>query len=317
MKAEHILRMTGSFYDHRSILFLHDFSNMKSPQSGRQVKNMVSAYGNTNYTQIREMHAVKAYEPQTPARINSVKANERKSTEKAGVKANHGIEIKEWKPLASGSSLIPTQKAGYGTVIGDVELSDKAKDYYDKLKSKFHNMDFILVSKDMKGRVAANAAAYGNANKPVVLIDEEKLERMATDESFRKKYEGIIAMSQTKLQEMKSSLSGSGAILKNFGMSVDENGNTSFFATVEKSMEAQNKAFEKRRAARHAEKAAQKKKADREELEERIERQRVQMRADSVEELLQKVAGFAYEYADSDAITEEEAKLGQNIDFKG
>ena len=59
MKAEHILRMTGSFYDHRSILFLHDFSNMKSPQSGRQVKNMVSAYGNTNYTQIREAYGAR------------------------------------------------------------------------------------------------------------------------------------------------------------------------------------------------------------------------------------------------------------------
>ena len=47
-------------------------------------------------------------------------------------------------------------------------------------------MDFILVGKEEKGAVARNAAAYGNANKPVVLIDEDKLERMATDDSFRK-----------------------------------------------------------------------------------------------------------------------------------
>ncbi len=309
---------------------------------------MVSAYGNTNYTQIRESfvtrggdwehaktgaqkqagalketHAAKAYGAQKTANNNAGKANDAKAAEKTG---SNTVAFKEWKPLASGSSLIPTQKAGYGTVIGDVGLSDQAKDYYDKLKSKFHNMDFILVSKDMKGRVAANAAAYGNANKPVVLIDEEKLERMATDESFRKKYEGLIEMSQTKLQEMKSSLSGSGAILKNFGMSVDENGNTSFFATIEKSMEAQNKVIEKRRAAKHAEKVAHKKKADREESAERIEEQRermrekktyLEMRADSMEELMQKVAGFAYEYTGSDAITEEEAQLGQNIDFKG
>ena len=34
-------------------------------------------------------------------------------------------------------------------------------------------MDFILVSKDKKAQVEANASAYGNASKPVVLIDEE------------------------------------------------------------------------------------------------------------------------------------------------
>ena len=98
-------------------------------------------------------------------------------------KSNGEVEVSEWKPIKMNSPLVPTTKAGYGTVIGDVSLSDQAKDYYDKLKSKFHGMDFILVSKDMKSQVAANAAAYGNANKPVVLIDDGKLERMATDEA--------------------------------------------------------------------------------------------------------------------------------------
>ena len=85
-------------------------------------------------------------------------------------------------------------------------------------------MEFILVSKDMKSQAAANASKFGNANKPVVLIDEEKLEKMANDEAFRKKYEGIIAMSQTKLQEAKNSLVSSGATVKNFGMQVGSNG---------------------------------------------------------------------------------------------
>ena len=58
----------------------------------------------------------------------------------------------------------------------------------------------------MKAQVQQNAAAYGNANKMVVLIDEEKLERMATDESFRKKYEGIIASSQSLVRKILSSL---------------------------------------------------------------------------------------------------------------
>ena len=128
------------------------------------------------------------------------------------------IETKNWSPIDNKSSLVP-RSSEYGSTIGDVQLSAKAKDYLGKLKSKFHNMEFITVSNDMKAQVQQNAASYGNANKMVVLIDEEKLERMATDESFRKKYEGIIAMSQAKMTQAKMGLSSSGANVKNFGMS--------------------------------------------------------------------------------------------------
>lgn len=104
------------------------------------------------------------------------KTENRKETGKTASKSDK-VKVSEWKPVSEGSSLAPTTKAGYGTVVGNVELSDKAKSYYDKLKNKFHGMDFILVSKDMKSQVEANASAYGNASKPVVLIDEEKLEK--------------------------------------------------------------------------------------------------------------------------------------------
>ena len=56
------------------------------------------------------------------------------------------VETTEWKPVSEKSSLVPVTKEGYGTVVGDVKLSDKAKEYYAKLKEKFHGMDFILVS---------------------------------------------------------------------------------------------------------------------------------------------------------------------------
>ncbi|HAG69069.1 MAG TPA: hypothetical protein DCL38_03755 [Lachnospiraceae bacterium] len=93
------------------------------------------------------------------------------------------VETKGWSPIDASSSLVP-RKTEYGNTIGNVQLSEKAADYLDKLKSKFHNtkfhnMEFITVSKDMKAQVQQNAAAYGNANKMVVLIDDEKLERMA------------------------------------------------------------------------------------------------------------------------------------------
>ncbi len=274
---------------------------------------------------------------------NQTNKNEKKAYANGtdvGAKTDSGVKVSEWKQVRTSSSLIPTAKEGYGTVIGDVELSEKAKNYYDKLKDKFHGMDFILVSKENKAQVAANAASYGNANKPVVLIDEEKLERMATDEAFRKKYEGIIAMSQTKLQEAKNGLISSGANVKNFGMSVASDGRTSFFATVERANNAQTKALEKRQAAKKETKAREKKKAEKQAREERIgktreekksqnadrtkngdaaheEREYLEFSADSVENLIDMVSKYAYDQSARNVRAESESNIGQNFDFKG
>ncbi len=264
------------------------------------------------------------------------------------------VETKPFMPISSNSSLVP-QKTEYGNTIGDVKLSDKAKEYYEQLKSKFHNMDFILVSSDMKDAVKRNAAAYGNVNKTVVLIDEEKIERMATDEAFRKKYEGILMMSQAKIEEMKNSLASSGANVKNFGISVDENGNQSYFATLEKSSDAQKARIEAKQEAKRAQKAAEKKAEAKQAQQERIEKRREERRAEkaeqaerlekaraegdeniadgeevqeapkeyvtirtgTLEELLSKVQSYAYESSANAVMTESERMVGQSIDFRG
>ena len=260
------------------------------------------------------------------------KTENRKETGKTASKSDK-VKVSEWKPVSEGSSLAPTTKAGYGTVVGNVELSDKAKSYYDKLKNKFHGMDFILVSKDKKAQVEANASAYGNASKPVVLIDEEKLEKMATDENFRKKYEGLIAMSQSKLMSAKNSLISSGAKVRNFGMRIGEDGRASFFATVEKANAAQTKALQKRQEAKKAEKAKEKKKAEKEAREERIEKRKdeetekaekaeqqpeyLEFQADTIEELVDAVSGYAYDFAERNVLTKAESEVGQSFDFRG
>lgn len=285
------------------------------------------------------LYGVSAYQQTNGAwnnKTNSAKNEKTDSAKKAGgtTGKSDNVNITEFNPIDTKSSLVPTVKSGYGTVIGNVELSDKAKDYYGKLKAKFGNMNFILVSEDMKSQVQANAAAYGNANKQVVLINEEKLEMMANDESFRKKYEGIIAMSQVKLQETKNSLASSGASLKNFGMSVDSNGKATFFATVEK---ANKKAAEKKQAAKKAAKAKEKKRAEEKIKEKKLEEKHakekaeetkadeilnesddkdyVVIKANSMEELIDKVSAYAYD--NSSILSESEKQVGQNFDFRG
>lgn len=290
------------------------------------------------------LYGVSAYQQTSGAwnnKTTGTKKEEKTSSAKTKdvVGKSSDVRTTEWKPIDTKGSLVPSVHNDYGTVIGNVELSDKAKEYYNKLKAKFHNMDFILVSKDMKSQVQANAAAYGNASKQVVLIDDAKIEQMATDESFRKKYEGIIAMSQLKLQEAKNSLTSSGASVKNFGMSVDSKGNTSFFATLEKSSETQAKILEKRQAKKKAEKAKEEKLAEKKAKEERIEEARaekketqeeadavenspiddkeyIEIRANSMEALINKVSRYAYDNSSKQVMTEEEKQVGQSFDYR-
>ena len=264
-------------------------------------------------------------------------------TSSTGTSSSSKVETKPFTPIDTKSSLVPV-KGDYGYTIGDVKLSEKAQEYYDKLKSKFHNMEFIAVSSDMKGQVAKNAAAYGNANKMVVLIDEEKLERMANDESFRKKYEGIIESSQGKMMAAKMGLSSSGAGITNFGMSVDSNGNESFFATVSKSQDQQKQRIEKKAAEKKAQKAKEKKAENKKAQKERIEKLKdkkaekadkadksdktreneeaeekelVTIEAGSFDELISKLQTYSYNNAAGRVMTDSERMMGTQVDFKG
>ena len=110
-----------------------------------------------------------------------------------------------YEPSYNYKNTQPEKTTGnYGKTIGNVKLSEEGAKYYEELKNKYSNMDFILVSKDQKANAQANAASYANASKMVVLIDEEKIERMATDENYRNQYESIIKNAASGLTQLKS-----------------------------------------------------------------------------------------------------------------
>lgn len=207
-----------------------------------------------------------------------------------------------------------------GKTIGSPELSEKAAKYYEELKSKYSNMDFILVSKDQKEQAQAQAGSYANASKMVVLIDEEKIERMAEDETYRKQYEGIIANAASGMSQLAKSISTTGAKVKGFGMQVKDNGLVSFFAVLEKSSAAQKtriekKAAEKKEAKKTEEKRAEKKKRE-EQLKETDEKaDTVTITAGSIEELIRKIQDAQMADRSDSSQTEEEKQVGQKIDF--
>ena len=190
------------------------------------------------------------------------------------------------------TSKVSSKKNEYGRTIGEPKLSDEGKKYYDELKKKFGGYDFILVSKDQIENARSQAARYANPNKPVVLIDEDKIEKMATDKDYREKYESVISGASSQLSKMKDQLMASGADFKGFGMQVNDGGTASFFAVVGKSQEAQAKRIEAKRAeakAAHkaadrkaAAKRAEKKRAEKQKAEKLKEKQLEERKADDV-----------------------------------
>lgn len=217
----------------------------------------------------------------------------------------------------------PKKPANYGKTIGKPELSEKAQEYYEKLKKKFSNMDFVLVSKDMKEIAKSKAGSYANPDRMVVLVDEEKIEKMASDENFRRQYEGIISNAGHKLPQLKKNLGRNASKVKTFGMQINEKGMASFFAVVDKSLAAQ-----KKRIAKNAEKKAKQEKADakkeaREAAEERIDDRRaarhedtVMVTASSMEELIEKINDTLYEGMSDNVWTESEKMIGQHFDSR-
>lgn len=216
-----------------------------------------------------------------------------------------------------------------GQTIGNPRLSEKASKYYDQLKKKYSNMNFILVSEDQKENAKANAAGYANSNNMVVLIDENKIERMASDENYRKQYEGIIANAASGISQLASSLSATGTSVKGFGMQVNDNGTASYFAVLEKSSAAQKERIEKKAVEKKEAKKTAQKKAEKKKNEERLEKKRketgdvddtddtetVTVTASSIEELLEKIKDQEQLFLSDTVKTPQEKNVGQNVDF--
>ena len=247
--------------------------------------------------------------------------------------AGYAAEVSKAADKTSGTTESKKTYTG-GRTVGNPKLSEKAAKYYEDLKSKYGDMDFVLVSKDKMEEVKAKAAAYGSANKTVVLIDEEKLERMANDEEYRKKYEGIIENGRKELKSFAQQVSGNPSV-KGFGMQVNDNGTVSFFAAMEKGSTAVNEKIAEKRAAKKAEQKAAEKKAHKKEVEEKLKEKLKENKseeadtprfkpdevetisANSVDELLKRIEDYTMASRSDSVMTDYEKQVGGSIDYKG
>ncbi|MBP3487533.1 MAG: hypothetical protein J6K53_03960 [Roseburia sp.] len=205
----------------------------------------------------------------------------------------------------------------YGRTIGTPELSEKAKKYYEKLKAKYSNMDFILVSPDKKEEAERNKGMYASSKELLVLIDSDKIEKMAEDEVYRSKYEGILSMASAQVNQMKQELGSKGDSVRSVGMSFDDHGNASFFAVVDKSLAKQRERIEEKRAEAREDRKEAAKKADEKAKADKTagKGDEVTVTASSWEELLKKIDRVLYEERADSLMTDAEKKVGQSFDY--
>ena len=289
----------------------------------------------------------------SPARKNELTEKVRSAVSEYVKNSENAAARPEVTEYTETSALSDTGKVRpSGKTIGNVTLSKEANDYLESLKKKYSNLDFIVVSKDQKQAAQANAASYGNKNKTVVLIDEEKIERMATDEDFRKKYEGIIESSTKKLQAFGQQLSAGGlsGLVKGFGMNVSGNsnandgGNSSFFAVVDESLSLQKQRIEKKAAEKKAAKKADEKKAKEKLKEDRLEKKKeteerlkgekleetenenedsfdwkkgLYISSESPEALMRALSDYGYKAAEGRVFSKVELTVGKTVDYSG
>ena len=184
------------------------------------------------------------------------------------------------------------------------KLNETTTKYYEELKAKYSNAEFVVVSKEEKDSISEIASRVKTDKSMVVVISEDELEKMATDETIRAQNEKLIDDAHAQFPEMKKKIEETGFDVKSFGMQLNGDGTVSYFAVVDKSISAQKERIEENLEARRAEKKEERK----EDL--------ATVTASSMEELLQKIKDTIYEAKADSVRTEQEKMVGQNFDLR-
>ena len=199
-----------------------------------------------------------------------------------------------------------------------VTLSENAKKLLKELQKTYKNMDFIIADYE-SDEEAASYLSRGK-NQYSVLISPEELEKMASDKDIKKQNLQVLDDAVNKLDEMRSQLGEKGKDISRLGIVIDNNGQISYFAELEKVSEKQRERIEERREnkrqeAREADKNAKKEQFPgdfwgRGQIPGRDSVKRTTVHASSLEELVEKIGAV-----DWDDIQDEFIPEGRRFNF--
>lgn len=201
--------------------------------------------------------------------------------------------------------------------IGKPELSETASSYYEELKAKYGDVEFVLVDDEQTENAKEYASNIRSDKSMIVLISESEVEAMATDENTRTKNEQLITDAQAQMPGLIDQLIESGVEVKSFGIELNSDGTTSYFAVVDKSLAAQRERIEKNRTEKQEENAKNEKKVDDKKTDGlRRKEDLTTVSASSMEELIKKIKDTLYEAKADMVMTEQEKMVGQHFDLK-
>ena len=192
--------------------------------------------------------------------------------------------------------------------IGKPELSESASNYYEELKAKYKDVEFVLVDDEQTAGAKEYASNIHSDKSMIVLISESEVEAMATDETTRTKNEQLITDAKAQMPGLIDQLKESGVEVKSFGIELNSDGTTSYFAVIDKSLDAQKERIEKNRA--------EKQEAEAKEARTDKKTKLSTVSASSMEELIKKIKDTLYEAKADNILTEQEKLVGQHFDLK-
>lgn len=177
------------------------------------------------------------------------------------------------------------------------KLSSKAQEYLKNLRKQYGDYDFLIGNRtdDLKTLLKS-----GNKEFSVVFSNAE-LERMANDEKYANEKLHCVERAVKMSEEINEKYGfertfGKGdttcAEITKIGIVFHDDGTTSFFAELEKSGEKQRERIEKAREEKRTEKREEERKAEKEMRrysENSADTKRTNVRASSMEELLEKI----------------------------
>ena len=211
-----------------------------------------------------------------------------------------------------------SKTANTKNTIGNPQLSETASTYYEELKAKHSDVEFVLVD-DANVATAKEQSANINSNKSmIVLISEDEVEQMATDESVRTKNEQLITDAKAQMPDLIEQLKESGVEAKSIGMEFNDDGTASYFAVIDKSIAAQKERIEDKVEEKRAEKKADAKEAAEEKSETRRGGRKEDLTtvtASSMDELIKKIKDTMYMAKADTVMTPQEKMVGQSFDF--
>lgn len=192
---------------------------------------------------------------------------------------------------ATNSSKANETKKATETKDSKVELSSGAKKLLKELQKTYGNTDFMIANYETEEEAAEYLSRGTNTYS--VLLTPDELEKMASDEKYKKSNLEKLDGALDQLKDVKSQLGEKGEDVKRLGVVIGDNGEVSYFAELEKSSEMQRERIEKHREAKKEEAAEAAKEKKDEKVNEgsfiREGAKRTTLFADSLEELKEKI----------------------------